>query len=79
MNKRIYEDVKNKVVVVTISDECGYIIAKGISKCSPEDEFDIEKGRQLANTRAWIKYYKKILKDKQFALQKQKIGWKHVD
>ena len=40
--------------VIATSRDAGKTI-KGIAKCSPEDEFDVEKGKELAAARCNVK------------------------
>lgn len=63
MEKYIHVDTKNRVCVVVLKDNYGCTVAKGISRCSEDDVFNEEAGLQLANARAWSKYYKSALKD----------------
>lgn len=45
---RFYFSADKKVIAV--SNDAGKTI-KGVAKCSPEDEFDVEKGKKLAAAR----------------------------
>lgn len=51
---------KNKVIAV--STYAGKII-RGIAKCDPRDEFDLEKGKELAAARCGVKVATKRLKN----------------
>jgi len=39
-----------------------FLYAKGIAKCDPNDEYDLEKGERIALKRAYIKIEEKRLK-----------------
>lgn len=58
--KYYVNDKKQEVHCVT-KYENGTI--KAVAKCSPEDEFDLEKGKNLAKARCVKKLYNKKLKD----------------
>ena len=58
MEKRVIVNENKKTVVVLLINEYRQISAKGIARCSAEDTFNKDKGLSLANTRAWINYYK---------------------
>lgn len=59
MEKRVIVNENKKTVVVLLINEYRQISAKGIARCSAEDTFDKDKGLSLANTRAWLNYYKR--------------------
>lgn len=48
----------NKTTIVILKDG-----SKGISKCMPEDKYDLQKGLNIAYRKAMIKYYQKQLKE----------------
>lgn len=51
---KYFIDEENEVVVCTIMDEDGDKFT-GVSKCSPEDSFDVETGRRISSFRALLK------------------------
>ena len=55
-----YKNDKGGMTTVAVSSYAGRKI-KGYAKCSPEDTFDEEKGKQLAEARCRIKYSEKRL------------------
>lgn len=57
MQKKVISDAKNKVNVVILRNDALDIYVKGISKCHEGDTYNEEFGINLANTRAWLKYY----------------------
>lgn len=63
MEKQIISKDEERLNIVILKNEEYGIVVKGIARCHADDEYDKEKGIQLANTRAWIKYYKKLGKD----------------
>ena len=69
MNKKIYIDEQNRSVVVVLHNNQYRITAKGRAICHETDNFDKEKGINLANTKAWLQYYNKLSKkaDKKLA------------
>lgn len=54
---RIITNESNGTVVVILGDG-----TKGIARCLPEDEFDVEKGTDIAHVKAIIKLFQKKLK-----------------
>lgn len=63
MEKFTHIDEKNKVCVVVLKNQWHETIAKGIARCSEDDEFNPEAGLALANARAWDKYFDLALKE----------------
>lgn len=63
MEKFTHIDEKNKVCVVVLKNEWRETVAKGIARCSSDDEFNAEAGLALANARAWDKYFDLALKE----------------
>lgn len=63
MEKFTHIDEKNKVCVVVLKNQWHETIAKGIARCSEDDEFNQEAGLALANARAWDKYFDLALKE----------------
>jgi hypothetical protein len=56
--KIFYKVITNgSTTIVILDDE-----SKGIAKCLPNDEYDINKGVEIASTKALIKHYQKKLK-----------------
>lgn len=55
----------------------------GIAKCSPEDKFDIEKGKEIAHKRALLKLKKCVLEhsvDEMKHVEKEHLHYiKHCD
>lgn len=47
--------------VIAVSSYAGKTV-KGVAKCSPEDTFDVEKGKQLAAARCNLKIAEKRVK-----------------
>ncbi len=58
MEKRVIVKPEAGMVIVLLMDKYGDVVGKGVSKCHADDTFDAALGEKLANTRAWIKYYK---------------------
>ena len=56
MSKYIFYTTKNKVIAV--STYAGKVV-KGVAKCNPNDNFDLEKGKKLAAARCNLKVAKK--------------------
>ena len=59
--------VEGSLLVPTNWDSCvlvpgATIVEKGISKCAPEDTFDVERGKRIALARAENKVYLSALK-----------------
>ena len=63
MQKFEYVDEAKKVCVVVLKDNCGFTVAKGMSRCSEDDTFNREAGLKLANARAWKKYFDNAISD----------------
>lgn len=63
MRKQIISKDEEKLNIVILSNEDLGIVAKGVARCHAEDEYNKEFGISLANTRAWLKYYKKLAKN----------------
>ena len=69
MTKRyryIIDSEENPTKVIVLSKYAGKDV-RGIAKCSPNDEFDIETGRELATLRcdekvAWKRYQRAVKK-----------------
>ena len=59
MSKYVFYTTKNKVIAV--STYAGKIV-KGIAKCNPIDEYDLEKGKKLAAARCNVKVAEKRCK-----------------
>jgi hypothetical protein len=57
---KFYVDEANRKVIA-VSSYAGKNV-KGVAKCSPDDEFDIEKGKQLAAARCDMKIAEKRYK-----------------
>lgn len=62
MNKKVITNDEAKINIVILRNEKYGIEVKGISKCHPDDTYDKDLGLYLANSRAWIKYYKMLNK-----------------
>lgn len=60
MRKQVISNDEAKINVVILSNESLDIVAKGVSRCHDDDEYNKELGINIANTRAWIKYYEKL-------------------
>lgn len=73
MKKQIISNDEQKLNIVILRNDSEEICVKGISKCHPDDVYDKEKGIQIANTKAWIKYYEALAK-----VNKKLIGF-HTD
>lgn len=58
---KFYIDEKNRKVIA-ISTYAGRYV-KGVAKCDPRDEFDIEKGKELAAARCAVKVAEKRVKN----------------
>lgn len=74
MSKKIktYINEEKKVVVTVIieEDEYGFIHKyTGKAKCSSEDEFNVEFGKKLSLSRAWLKYDYSELKSVQETIE----------
>lgn len=63
MRKQVISKDEEKLNIVILSNDELHIVAKGIARCHGEDIYDKEFGIQLANTRAWLKYYEKLAKE----------------
>ena len=57
-----YTDKEGRKVVIAISHHAGKVV-KGVAKCHPEDNFDIEKGKAIASARCNAKVCAKSLLD----------------
>lgn len=62
MEKQIINNEQEKLNIVILKNNHYGILAKGISRCHPDDEYNAEVGEKIANSRAWIKYYAKLRK-----------------
>ena len=60
MDKYTFYTTKNKVIAV--STYAGKVV-RGVAKCDPRDEFDLEKGKELAAARCGEKIAAKRLKN----------------
>lgn len=69
MEKFVHVDEKNKVCVVVLKNEWKQTVAKGIARCSEDDEFNTEAGVTLANARAWDKYFDLAIKEETEGIQ----------
>ena len=69
MEKFVHVDEKNKVCVVVLKNEWKQTVAKGIARCSEDDEFNAEAGVTLANARAWSKYFDLAIKEETDGIQ----------
>ena len=69
MEKFVHVDDKNKVCVVVLKNEWNETVAKGIARCSEDDEFNAEAGVTLANARAWSKYFNLAIKEETEGIQ----------
>lgn len=69
MEKFVHIDEKNKVCVVVLKNEWNTTVAKGIARCSEDDEFNAEAGVTLANARAWSKYFDLAIKEETEGIQ----------
>ena len=69
MEKFVHVDDKNKVCVVVLKNEWNETVAKGIARCSEDDEFNTEAGVTLANARAWSKYFDLAIKEETEGIQ----------
>ena len=70
MEKQIISKDDEKLNIVILYNKDLGIMAKGIARCHAEDEYNKEFGISLANTRAWLKYYKKLAK-----ATESELGW----
>lgn len=52
--------INDKAVVYFIRNNLGTF--KGVAKCHPEDDFDLDVGINIAKSKAEIKYLKKYIK-----------------
>lgn len=66
-----YTDKNGRRVVVAISRHAGKVV-KGVAKCSTEDTYDFEKGKELASARCNAKVCAKRLVDAQNRVDKAK-------
>lgn len=69
MEKFVHVDEKNKVCVVVLKNEWKETVAKGIARCSDDDEFNAEAGVTLANARAWSKYFDQAMREEKEGIQ----------
>ena len=60
MDKYTFYTTKNKVIAV--STYAGKVV-RGVAKCDPRDEFDLEKGKELAAARCGEKIAAKRFKN----------------
>lgn len=81
MRKQVITRSEDKVNIVILSNDAEYIRVKGISKCHDEDTYDEEFGIQLANTRAWLKYYEAIEKrtEEELSFEKEMLEWHQAE
>lgn len=62
MKKQIINNAEERLNIVILKNDNYGIIAKGISRCHPDDDYNEEVGQHIANSRAWLKYYEKLQK-----------------
>lgn len=67
-NVRYIVKPENKLVVCVIKEEFD-LQFRGIAKCSPDDQFDEEKGKQIAYLRACEKRKRHYIKMAQFEMK----------
>lgn len=80
MRKQVISKSEDKVNIVILTNEAEHIQVKGISRCHDEDTYNEEFGIQLANTRAWLKYYEAIEKrtEEELKWENEMLEW-HQD
>ena len=61
MEKKVIKQDTTTIVILKDLSCFPAIVVKGIAKCDPRDTFDAEVGEKVANAKAWIKYYKKLI------------------
>ena len=66
-----YTDKEGRKVVIAISHHAGKVV-RGVAKCHPEDNFDIEKGKAIASARCNAKVCAKRLVDAQDRMEQAK-------
>ena len=80
MSKYVFYTTKNKVIAV--STYAGKVV-KGVAKCNPNDNFDLEKGKKLAAARCNLKIAKKRHSNAMKQLKEARIvlskSYKRVD
>lgn len=62
MKKRFITDEENRVVACVMTTDEGWNVS-GVAKCSEEDTFDLEKGKEIAYLKALRKAKKKSLSE----------------
>lgn len=65
---KITVDEKNKCVIATGTYKSKRI--KAVAVCHPEDEFDVEKGKEIAKTKYKIRYENERLKAHQQVIRR---------
>lgn len=66
-----YVVIPEKKKVVAYSTYAGQSV-RGVAKCAPDDEFDVEFGKKLAAARCDVKVARKRLK---WALERRDVAW----
>lgn len=69
MRKQVINKDEEKMNIVILSNDDEGILVKGVSRCHEEDTYNKDFGLKLANTRAWLKYYKKLGKTNDLKLE----------
>jgi hypothetical protein len=62
MTRKVISKDEERLNIVILTNETLGIVAKGISRCDVNDNYNREFGIALADTKAWLKYYKKLSK-----------------
>lgn len=73
MRKQVFTNEEKKTVVVVLTNEANGICVRGKAICHESDTFNAELGTNIANTRAWQKYYEKLGKAAENDLEFAKI------
>lgn len=60
MRKQVFVNEDKRTTVVVLNNEANGILVRGKSICHETDTFNAELGLEIANTRAWIKYYEAL-------------------
>ena len=60
MRKQVFVNEEKRTAVVVLNNEANGILVRGKAVCHETDTFDAELGVNIANTRAWIKYYEAL-------------------
>lgn len=81
MDFYVNEEKRTVVAKINIIEKVGpfKIIGEsylGKAKCSPEDIFDAEKGKSIAELRALLKYYKNLFKEGKGFIEEEELAIK---